>query len=429
MVPSSLSRWCRPYVERGAPKRSAARSRWLVPLIAMLGCSTGPTSGVEGGERAADASVSPGGPADGVACKKCGSTCVDIRTDASHCGECYSRCAQGMTCKQGRCESPMAEIAMEEIYTFPTAVNTGRKSLLGLTDGHVFFQDDLGIKSCEIGNCQATLQSNDALGAVDWIQKNPFGYVTYTFSPPTNSVRQFSDARLVVPSDPVRPPMGGQPPTVASWAPMRSGLILSVFTRIISSEYKEGSLNICGSAGCPALYDSEPILTIGAVPAGPVVTYDARGREWAMFDGACETKRLKSGFSFDRSCIGSASETPTRIAFGGKFALRIRGEGLLVINMDRDPASSLTATDLKIIEPTGIFAFVAAHGERFVVGAEAQLRLMTINDDLSYTATKLVTSRRIPSGFFVQDGYLYGATRDVNAYGDTFISIVRGKLP
>ena len=30
--------------------------------------------------------------------------CVDIQTDASHCGECNHSCSEGLTCQEGQCQ-------------------------------------------------------------------------------------------------------------------------------------------------------------------------------------------------------------------------------------------------------------------------------------------------------------------------------------
>ena len=34
----------------------------------------------------------------------CGGTCVDLGTDAAHCGRCGNACGAGQTCRNGRCQ-------------------------------------------------------------------------------------------------------------------------------------------------------------------------------------------------------------------------------------------------------------------------------------------------------------------------------------
>jgi hypothetical protein len=63
-------------------------------------------------ETAADARVADSGDAggDGSPCTKglsaCGSTCVDLETDATHCGSCTNACPSGATCAAGSCHCP-----------------------------------------------------------------------------------------------------------------------------------------------------------------------------------------------------------------------------------------------------------------------------------------------------------------------------------
>ncbi|MCA3016379.1 MAG: hypothetical protein INH41_28685 [Myxococcaceae bacterium] len=39
-----------------------------------------------------------------IPCTECAGQCVDLRTDASNCGQCGTRCANGQVCAAGKCE-------------------------------------------------------------------------------------------------------------------------------------------------------------------------------------------------------------------------------------------------------------------------------------------------------------------------------------
>lgn len=51
-----------------------------------------------------------GTPSPDAACVMCGGACVDLQTDARHCGACDSACGPTQTCVAGRCDPPLPAV-------------------------------------------------------------------------------------------------------------------------------------------------------------------------------------------------------------------------------------------------------------------------------------------------------------------------------
>ncbi len=84
-------------VEMGAPAPAPARGFpwWLVVLGAVL---------VAGGAVAAFFALRDGEPACPEGQTLCAGECIDLRTDASHCGQCGTECGQDQRCEDGTCQ-------------------------------------------------------------------------------------------------------------------------------------------------------------------------------------------------------------------------------------------------------------------------------------------------------------------------------------
>src|SRR5262249_36871478 len=70
---------------------------------------------------------------DSITATTCGSQCVDLTSNVSHCGACGNACGGAQTCQQGACVAPLvqswypAEIAVDGTYAYLTEASEVRR--------------------------------------------------------------------------------------------------------------------------------------------------------------------------------------------------------------------------------------------------------------------------------------------------------------
>lgn len=159
----------------------AART-WIVALFGLsLGaaCSSG-GGGADGPTPDLDAAAPPStADADaGAPCIKCGSSCVDVRTDAKHCGHCYNACADQFVCVNARCELPKASsVVLEEIYRAGSVQNIIGPTIFGVLNDVLHFRMPDNTKyACKKDSCASTVKPSSIEHGFFPTRATPYGY-------------------------------------------------------------------------------------------------------------------------------------------------------------------------------------------------------------------------------------------------------------